>query len=279
MVRKGIDVSTWQGTIDWERVRAAGIEFAIIRAGFGGNNLDTQFARNISECNRLGIPCGVYWFSYALNEADAAQEAEYCLAAIAPYRVDYPVFFDFEYDSTRYAQSKGVKVTRELVTKMAEAFCERVVGAGYTAGVYTNLDYSRNMLDLSKLSAYELWWAWWADAAEPNREGVCVWQYTSKGRVDGIAGNVDLDLCFKSFPPEPEIPAGENPADETPGDPDLPVIGAPGLDNTPDEYALPAVEKAVEKGILKGNEHGDLMLHAPLLRQDLFVVLDRLGLL
>ena len=92
VVAKGIDVSHHQKTVDWEKVKAAGIQFAIIRAGFGRNNIDPYFKRNITECARLGIPVGIFWFSYALNEAEAKKEAEYCLAAIEPYEIERPVY-------------------------------------------------------------------------------------------------------------------------------------------------------------------------------------------
>ena len=240
------------------------------------NNVDNQFHRNMSECNQLGIPCGVYWFSYALNEAEAVREADFCLAAVKPYRVDYPIFYDFEYDSTRYAKSKGVEVTRDFVTRLARSFCNRVKSAGYIAGVYTNQDYSRHMIDLSRLKEFELWYAWYSDKI--NRDDAAIWQFSSQWRVDGIAGNVDLDYCFKTFPPVKEEP---DPAAETGSKPETePETGTnPVPDNTPDPYGRVAVEKAVGRGILRGNDAGDLMLHSPVSRQDLCVILDRLGLL
>ena len=99
-MKRGLDVSEFQGRIQWDQVVT---DFAIIRAGFGERTLDAQFVRNIQECNRLNIPCGVYWFSYALNTEDAVQEARSCLEAVRPYTLEYPVCFDFEYDSVRYA--------------------------------------------------------------------------------------------------------------------------------------------------------------------------------
>ncbi len=95
---KGIDVSEHNGVIDWEKAKASGVGFAMIRAGYG-RTVEKQFKRNISECNRVGLPCGVYWFSYALNAVGAANEAKACLKAIAPYKVDLPVAFDLEHDS------------------------------------------------------------------------------------------------------------------------------------------------------------------------------------
>lgn len=198
MQRKGIDVSYWQGTIDWEKVKAAGIEFAMIRAGYGNNNIDKQFVRNISECNRLGIPCGVYWFSYALNVEQARREAQHCLAAIKPYRVEYPVCFDFEYDSIRYAKEKGVTIGKALATAFVEAFCSEIEKAGYYAMNYANKDYLRNMFDMAKLSKYDLWYAFWSSSCD--RKDIGIWQYTDKGKVPGINGNVDMNYAFKDYP-------------------------------------------------------------------------------
>lgn len=264
---KGIDVSVWQGIIDWDKVKASGVEFALIRAGYGEKNIDRQFARNISECNRVGIPCGVYWFSYAANEQDAVMEAVYCIEAIKPYKIEYPVCFDFEYESAKYATGKGASVTKAFVTALAKAFCREVEKAGYIACVYTNQDYSINMLDMGSISAYSLWYAWYNE--NRDRDDIDIWQYSNKGRIDGISGDVDLNYCFKDFVKETKM----NKIDMT-----VSASGHP-LDNTPDGYARSAVEKAVGSGILAGDEHGDLMLHSHITRQDMLVILDRLGLI
>ena len=108
---KYIDVSEHQGVIDWEKVKD-NVDGVIIRAGYGRGNADKQFVRNITECNRLGIPCGVYWFSYAYNPDMARNEAKYCLDAIKPYRVELPVAYDFEYDSVTNAQRNGIENIR-----------------------------------------------------------------------------------------------------------------------------------------------------------------------
>ena len=195
---RGIDVSRWQGTIDWGKVKKAGIQFAIIRAGHGQNNIDEQFKRNISECNRLDIPCGVYWFSYALNPEMARQEARYCLEAVKPYTVEYPICFDFEYDSVNYAKKKGVTITKELATAIADAFLNEVEKAGYYAMNYTNKDYLTRMFDMSKLKKYDLWYAYWSSKCDRDDAGI--WQYTSDGKVDGISGRVDMNIAYKDYP-------------------------------------------------------------------------------
>ena len=147
--KKGVDVSKFQGEIDWETVKASGIDFAIIQAGLGQGHIDPQYERNISECNRLGIPCGVYWFSYAYTPEWAAKEAEYCLSAIAPYKLDYPICFDFEYDSVSWAQKNGVTVTKELATEIVTAFCGAIEATGHWVMNYSNPDFLNRYFDSS----------------------------------------------------------------------------------------------------------------------------------
>lgn len=195
---KGIDISTFQKAPDFTKVKAAGVQFVIIRAGFGENNIDKQFKRNISECNRLGIPCGVYWFSYALSAADAAQEARYCLEAVRPYRLEYPIFYDLEYDTIRYAKQNGVTIGKSLATQMAAAFCGEIEKAGYYAANYSNSDYLSTMFDQKVLSRFDLWYAWYN--AKCNREDAGLWQYSSSGGVNGISGKVDMNYSFKDYP-------------------------------------------------------------------------------
>jgi lysozyme len=199
-VAKGIDVSTHQGTIDWEKVKAAGIQFAMLRVGYA-TTLDAQFKRNAAECNRLGIPMGVYLFSYALNEAQAKAEAQFATGAIRPYRVEYPVCFDLEGDTLRYASTKGVTIGKAQATAHAAVFLAEVEKAGYYAMNYSNKDYLANMFDMAVLKRYDLWLAWWpTNPVGPGRTDVGIWQYTSKGSVPGIAGNVDMNYAYKDYP-------------------------------------------------------------------------------
>ena len=200
MVKKYIDISKWQGKVDFEKVKGK-VDGVIIRAGYGQNNIDAQFERNISECNRLGIPCGVYWFSYAYTEEMAKKEAEYCLAAIKPYKVELPVCFDFEYDSVEYAQKNGVGVGKTLATALCHAFCGVIEKAGYYAMNYTNGDYLSRYFDASTLR-YDLWYAAWPSKPDPNKppRECGIWQYTSKGSVPGISGNVDMNYAYKDYP-------------------------------------------------------------------------------
>lgn len=198
---KGIDVSTWQGKIDWDKVKVDGIEFAMLRAGYGNNNIDKWFIRNVTECNRLNIPVGVYWFSYAYTVDMARREAKQCIEAIRPYKIDFPVCFDFEYGSVEYAEKKGVKITKSMATDFAIAFLTEVENAGYHPMNYTNQDYMKRYFDMSKIK-YDLWLALWPKSGKPDkdRSGECeIWQYTDKGRVNGIQGNVDMNIAYKDY--------------------------------------------------------------------------------
>lgn len=200
MAYKYIDISTFQGKPDFEKVKDH-VDGVIIRAGYGQGNHDVQFERNISECNRLGIPCGVYWFSYAYSEEMARKEAEYCLKAIKPYRVELPVCFDFEYDSVKRIKAEhGVTVDKKLAITLCHAFCGAVEAAGYYAMNYTGADFFRNYYDETTLR-YDLWFANpknKADPAKPPRE--CgIWQYSWTGRVPGINGDVDMNYAYKDY--------------------------------------------------------------------------------
>lgn len=199
---KGIDVSKHQGTIDWDKVKAAGIDFAIIRAGLGKSTVDPQFVRNITACNRLGIPCGVYWFSYAKNVAEAKQEAESCLAAVKPYRLDFPIFFDLEYDTDRYLKQQGITLTKTMATAHAEAFLSTIEAAGYYAANYANPDYLSRFFDSGLLQKYDLWLANYKENANTdNPPRSCgIWQHWDKGRINGISGDVDLDVSYRDYP-------------------------------------------------------------------------------
>ena len=128
-------------------------------------------------------------------------EARQCIEAIKPYKIDFPVVFDFEYGSVEYAEKKGIKITRQMATDFAIAFLTEVEKAGYIPMNYTNQDYIRKYFDMSKLP-YDLWLALWPSSGKPDkdRSGECaIWQYTEKGRVNGIAGNVDMNISYKDY--------------------------------------------------------------------------------
>lgn len=193
-----IDVSKWQGDIDWERVRASGIDGAMLRAGYGAGNIDQKFVRNAKECTRLGIPFGVYWFSYAWTPMQAEDEAKYCMGAIAPYRITLPVAFDWEYDSYNRAVRAGVTPSRALAVSMAKRFLSVVEQAGYVPMLYTNLDYQNQFFPPEELAGYDRWIA--AYRAERPDTPLAMWQYTSRGSVDGIDGLVDCNRLYIDYP-------------------------------------------------------------------------------
>ncbi len=191
---QGIDVSEFQGRINWDAVKAADVQFAMIRAGYGAGSVDVQFRRNAQECGRVGIPAGIYWFSYAYTPQMARKEAEYCIETIEEFEIAYPVCMDFEADSVRYANSKGVTVTRELATELVRAFCQRVEELGYFAMYYSNLDYLNTLLDTSLRDKYALWYAQYNTS--PSVDGMAMWQYKDNGTVSGIDGPVDMDVAY-----------------------------------------------------------------------------------
>lgn len=195
-----IDVSEFQEIIDWDAVKNDGIEGVIIRAGYGKGNIDEKFEQNIRGAIEAGLHIGAYWFSYAFDDDMATNEARCIVNLIDEYKefIDMPVFFDWEYDSMNYAKKQGYSPDRASITSMTKAYCKEVESFGFTAGYYLNLDYSINFYDEEILSDYKRWWAYYN--AEPSQE-CYLWQNTSKGKVKGIKGNVDMDVLFGSLCP------------------------------------------------------------------------------
>lgn len=195
---KGLDVSQFQGTIDWEKVKGAGYQFAMLRAGYGFNTVDPQFRRNAAECNRIGLPIGVYWFCYAVSSQTALQEADGCLNTISSYRLDYPVCYDIEQASVDYASGQGVTITPSLATSIVQSFCNRIEEKGYYAMYYSNRNFLNTYFPADFSKRYALWYAYYTSQFDGTNCGM--WQYTSQGSVPGISGNVDLDLGFIDYP-------------------------------------------------------------------------------
>lgn len=198
---KGIDVSSHQGLVDWAKVKAAGIKFAIIRAGYGKyeSQVDSRFEQNAFGALSAGLHAGVYWFSYATSPDEAKEEARLCADTIAPYKgkFDFPVYFDYEYDSERYSKEQGITPTQELREALAEAFCTEIEAQGWRAGVYTNNDYIKNRWRLDVLKQWEIWLADYTGGPDVS----CGMQQTgSTGTVEGISGNVDTDTAFVDYP-------------------------------------------------------------------------------
>lgn len=195
IVEKGIDISYWQGNVDFAKVKSAGIQFAIIREGYR-QTVDENFAAYVKGCMANGIKVrGVYHFSYALNAEQAKQEAKFCIEQMQKVGLgkDVIVFFDFEYDTITKAKNQGVTLGSADCNAHTKAFCEYVESQGYKAGIYSNIDYYKNMYDKSLLSKYAFWLADYSG----NPDYSCMFhQYTSSGQVAGISGNVDLDYFY-----------------------------------------------------------------------------------
>ena len=199
---KGIDVSAHNGIIDWERVKKAGIEFAIIRIGYGQSTIDSKAIRNIEECIRIGMPFGIYIYSYALNVNSAINEANLVIKTLAPYKdkVSFPVIIDME-DADKYKEKHGMPSNDTLVD-ICEKECVMFEEAGYYPMIYASKSWFDTKLKSSKLDRLDKWMAWWSASAsskfDHNQYGL--WQYTSSGSVDGISGRVDMNEAFKDYP-------------------------------------------------------------------------------
>ena len=194
-----IDVSEHNGTINWEAVKAAGIAGAIIRCGYGMDMTsqdDKQWSRNVSECEHLGIPYGVYLYSYADNADKARSEAQHVLRLIKGRKLSFPVYYDLE-----QAGIEGAAVAN------AKIFGDLIEAAGYWCGVYYNKDWHNRVIK-GQLDRFTLWGAGYGTNNGQMQEnykpgfGEDMWQYTSVGRVDGISGNVDMNECYRDFPAE-----------------------------------------------------------------------------
>ncbi len=194
---KGLDVSEFQGIVDWAQVKNAGYQFAMLRAGYGYRTPDQQFQRNAAECNRVGIPAGAYWFCYALSPEDARKEADGCLEVIAPYRMEYPICYDIEHASLTYAEQNGVTFTPSLATQIVKAFCDRIEERGYFAMYYSNQNFLETYLSRDLNRRYALWFARYGSRYDGIDYGI--WQYTSTGSIPGITGNVDLDTGYVDY--------------------------------------------------------------------------------
>lgn len=193
----GIDVSNSQGAIDWEQVKKSGIKFAIIRLGWGGDaphQDDPKFKENVAACEKLGIRWGAYIYSYALNLDAVTGEVKHTLRMLDGKKPTLGVWFDME-DADHYKQKHGINVyqNRRLITDMCKKYVDGMKKNGYDAGVYASSDYFKNVIYKDELTC-PIWLALWGPS-QPNMP--CkIWQYTSKGSVNGIKGNVDMDTFY-----------------------------------------------------------------------------------
>lgn len=193
--QRGIDISAWQGTVDFAKVKADGVQFVILHEGYS-QAIDKKFLEYARGCQKAGIPIlGVYHFSYALNEEQARQEAVYCINNIekAGLGKNVIVFFDLEYDSVDYAKTQGVIIGKDECIAHTKAFCEQVTALGYKAGIYCNMDYYYKMYSKDLIDEYVFWLASWSNSQSPTID-CTIWQHSNKGAVNGI--NVDVDMDF-----------------------------------------------------------------------------------
>lgn len=191
---KGIDVSKHQGVIDWQKIKNSGVDFAILRAGYGkyDSQKDERFEENYSNAKSVGVKLGAYHYSYAKSVDDAKKEAEIFLKWISGKQFEYPVAFDVEEKSQA---DKG----KQFVSDIIRDFCETVEKAGYYVCVYANKYWLDNYVDDDCKRKYDTWLAQWADKATYSGN-YGIWQYSSQGNIDGISGRVDLDESYKDYP-------------------------------------------------------------------------------
>lgn len=198
---KGIDVSEFQGNIDWRRVKADGVDYAFIRLGYRGYgtgkiNLDKYFHQNMKNAAAAGVKVGVYFYTQAVNEAEAREEANFVLDQIKGYKLDYPVALDIE--DAGSSSARTINMTKQQNTDVVRAFCDTIAAAGKKPLIYANSRWFISKLDMKQLTNYDKWLAqYYVVPFFPY--DFQIWQYTGAGRVDGISGNVDMNLCFDAY--------------------------------------------------------------------------------
>ena len=200
MAIRGIDVSEFQGEIDWNEVKNAGIEFAILRAGFGSDSEsqdDKYINRNIEECEKHDIPFGVYLFSYADSLTKASSEAEHTLRIVAGHKLPLGVWYDIEDNNT------SGKVEKSYLSQIIERYCSIIKDAGYEAGIYANLNWFNNKIEKTVQEKYKIWVAQYYKECQYEGDYL-IWQYTSEGEIGGISGNVDMNYFYGEIEEETE---------------------------------------------------------------------------
>lgn len=201
----GIDVSQWQGSINWSAVKQAGVDFAIVRAGYGrsATQEDPYFDVNVQNAKANGIDVGVYWYSYAQSVEEAKKEAEVCYSVIKDYSFEFPIYFDIEDPTQEY-------LSTATISAMVDAFCSTLESKGYYVGVYSSAFFLSGKIYQNIRDKYSIWVAHFGAASPAYYSPYGIWQYTSTGRVNGINGNVDLNHCYFDYPavvvPNPRTP-------------------------------------------------------------------------
>jgi len=194
-VYDGIDVSRHQGIINWSKVKATGIDFVMIRAGYGkeSDQVDANFHANIRAAQNVGIDCGVYWYSYALTTDDALQEAKLCYNTIKSYKLTCPVSFDIEDPTQKY-------LSKDQISAITKTFCDYLESKNYYVSVYSYASMLNDKMTDEVLTSYDIWVAH-TGVSKPSFSGnYGMWQYSWTGRIDGISTDVDLDYAYKNYP-------------------------------------------------------------------------------
>lgn len=196
---KGIDVSYWNESIDFKKVKNDGIDFVIVRAGYSEVDEDIKWKQNVYNAKLNNLHIGAYWFMYFINETQAKNCADKFVRLLRQFdgAIDFPVALDVEEDTYRWLKECGVSPTKETITRLANIFCERVEKAGYYVMIYSNHNGFNNYL--GDVSRYD---KWIADLSgnQPNTDMFGIWQHSFKGVVNGIRGSVDLDIAFRDYP-------------------------------------------------------------------------------
>ncbi len=195
----GIDVSKWNGSVDWNAVKNSGVSYVIIRCGYRGSSTgalieDPKFKSNIQGAKAAGLKVGVYFFSQAINEVEAVEEASMALNLVKGYGLNYPIFLDVESSGGR-----GDKIDSGTRTAVCKAFCATVQNSGYNAGVYANKTWLEEKMDAPSLTSYKIWLAQYASSPTYSKTRYDMWQYSSKGQVSGISGKVDMNISYLHY--------------------------------------------------------------------------------
>lgn len=222
ILMNGIDVSKWQGTIDFQKVKDAGVQFVMMRDGFGrfSGQEDAFFERNYKEARRVGLLVGAYHYSYAKTPEEAREEARYCQSLLKGKKFEFPIAFDMEEKSV-------AALGKEKVSEIAKAFCEELERVGYYVCIYANKSWLLSNFTPDIFEKYDIWLAHWVNITDFSKP-YGMWQYTSDGQVNGVNGRVDMDFAYKNYPNIMQV-NGLNGYEKTP-------------EPTPDFYAGKPVE-------------------------------------
>lgn len=262
----GIDVSSWQGMIDWDTV-ADQIDYAIIRCGYGQDRVsqdDSYFHRNADACERLGIPYGVYLYSYALTEENAASEAQHVLRLLKGHNPTLPIYLDLEDMGTTATLSDS------QILRNATVFCNAIEEAGYTPGVYTFYQWWIERMNAPEYDAWDRWMAVWSEELPEYDREIAAWQFSCTGTVEGIEGGVDENYWFKELP-EVEPNGKPKPCD---GDESCPCYRFADMPGWRD-WSHPGIDFCVKHGLMNGVGEDRFLPGANMTRAQLVTILYR----